>query len=54
MPSLESEPDKSLIQVHLAQIRTNKSYANDSDAALSHIPIGGIYRNGYVLQIRIS
>lgn len=29
-------------------------YANDAAAALAGIPIGGVYRNGNVLQIRIS
>jgi hypothetical protein len=29
-------------------------YANDAAAAAGSVPVGGIYRNGSVLQVRVS
>jgi hypothetical protein len=30
------------------------NYANDAAAAAGGVPVGGVYRNGSVLQIRVT
>ena len=40
--------------VLLEQIASNGNYGNDEAAAAAGIPIGGLYRNGNFVQIRIS
>jgi hypothetical protein len=37
--------------VNLANVR---NFANDAAAAAGGIPVGGIYRNGSVVQIRVA
>jgi len=36
-----------------ANLATSASYANDAAAALGGVPVGGWYRNGSVIQVRI-
>jgi len=40
--------------VVLAQVSSSLNYANDNAAALNGVPLGGLYRNGNFIQIRIS
>lgn len=35
-------------------LQASSSYANDAAAAAGGVPVGGLYRNGSVVQIRIS
>jgi len=37
----------------LAQVSASLNYANDTAAAAGGVPLGGIYRNGNVIQIRL-
>jgi hypothetical protein len=37
-----------------ANLAASTSYANDTAAAAGGVPIGGWYRNGSVIQLRIS
>jgi hypothetical protein len=38
----------------LSQVANSGNYGNDYDAAEAGVPIGGVYRNGNFVQIRIS
>jgi hypothetical protein len=38
----------------LSQVSASLNFANDVAAAAAGVPIGGLYRNGNVVQIRIS
>lgn len=38
----------------LTQVSSSLNYANDNAAALNGVPLGGLYRNGNFIQIRIS
>lgn len=38
----------------LSWLKNSTSYANDATAAAAGIPVGGLYRNGSVVQIRIT
>lgn len=40
--------------VILSQVSSSLNYANDNAAALNGVPLGGLYRNGNFIQIRIS
>lgn len=40
--------------VILSQVSQSLNYANDNAAALNGVPLGGLYRNGNFIQIRIS
>ena len=40
--------------VILSQVSSSLNYANDNAAALNGVPVGGLYRNGNFIQIRIS
>lgn len=40
--------------VLLEQVASDGNYGNDEAAAAAGIPIGGLYRNGNFIQIRIS
>jgi len=40
--------------VILSQVSSSLNYANDNAAALHGVPVGGLYRNGNFIQIRIS
>jgi len=40
--------------VILTQVSQSLNYANDNAAALNGVPLGGLYRNGNFIQIRIS
>jgi hypothetical protein len=40
--------------VILTQVSASLNYANDNAAALNGVPLGGLYRNGNFIQIRIS
>jgi len=40
--------------VILSQVSSSLNYANDNAAALHGVPLGGLYRNGNFIQIRIS
>jgi len=40
--------------VILTQVSSSLNYANDNAAALNGVPVGGLYRNGNFIQIRIS
>jgi hypothetical protein len=35
-------------------LQSTPSYANDAAAAVGGVPIGGFYRNGSVVQIRVA
>lgn len=35
-------------------LQSTSSYANDAAAAVGGVPIGGFYRNGSVVQIRVA
>jgi hypothetical protein len=34
-------------------LQASSSYANDAAAAAGGVPVGGLYRNGSVIQVRI-
>ena len=38
----------------LNQVSASLNYADDSTAAAAGVPLGGLYRNGSIIQIRIS
>ncbi len=38
----------------LAALQASTTYANDAAAAIGGIPVGGLYRNGSVVQIRVT
>jgi len=40
--------------VVLSHVSSSLNYANDNAAALNGVPLGGLYRNGNFIQIRIS
>jgi hypothetical protein len=40
--------------VMLSELASGTGYANDTDAAAAGVPVGGIYRNGNFIQIRLS
>lgn len=40
--------------VILSQVSQSLNFANDNAAALNGVPLGGLYRNGNFIQIRIS
>lgn len=42
------------IQVVMGLFSNNNTYANDAAAAAAGIPIGGFYRNGSVLMVRVA
>lgn len=35
-------------------LAASSSYANDAAAAVGGVPVGGFYRNGSVVQVRVS
>ena len=35
-------------------LQASTTYANDSAAATGGVPIGGVYRNGSAVQVRIA
>ena len=37
-----------------ANLAASTSYANDAAAAVGGVPVGGFYRNGSVVQVRVS
>lgn len=37
-----------------ANLATSVSYANDAAAAAGGVPVGGYYRNGSVVQVRVT
>jgi hypothetical protein len=37
----------------LAQVSSSLNFANDTAAAAGGVPLGGLYRNGGVIQIRL-
>ena len=41
-------PDK------LSNFNTLGNYANDAAAAVGLVPVGGMYRNGSVIQVRVA
>ena len=49
--NLELEPASYLVS---AKLQGSASYANDAAAAAGGVPVGGLYRNGSVVQIRIT
>jgi len=40
--------------VLLNQVSSSLNYADDATAAAAGVPLGGLYRNGSVVQIRVS
>jgi hypothetical protein len=38
----------------LTQVSSSLNFANDAAAGAAGVPLGGIYRNGYLIQIRLS
>ena len=38
----------------LNEVRTDLDYADDTAAAANGVPLGGLYRNGNFIQIRIT
>lgn len=38
----------------LASFATLGNYVNDAAAAVGGVPVGGLYRNGSILMVRIS
>jgi hypothetical protein len=40
--------------VVLTEVSTSLNFTNDTDAANAGVPLGGLYRNGNAIQIRIS
>jgi hypothetical protein len=38
----------------MATLQTSASYANDAAAATGGVPVGGLYRNGSVVQVRVA
>lgn len=37
-----------------ANLNLSPSYANDAAAAAGNVPLGGIYRNGSAVQVRVT
>jgi hypothetical protein len=40
--------------VILTQVSASLNFANDTAAAAGGVPLGGLYRNGNVIQIRLA
>lgn len=40
--------------IYLPEVSQSTSYSNDTAAASGGVPLGGVYRNGNILQIRLT
>jgi hypothetical protein len=48
------EVTKAASHIVLPALQASASYADDTAAGLGGVPIGGLYRNGNVVQIRLA
>lgn len=54
-PNAFDKPNaKTSLQFIMSLLSNNTTYADDAAAAAGGIPVGGVYRNGSVLQVRVT